>query len=169
MSGQPWYRHHARDFLGSVVGLGPDAIGAYIVILDLIYASGGPVPNNTRFIGGTLGCSSRLAASLIAKLIKAGKLTLKDDMLGNARADVEMTAKHFRDPIPTAVRLEVSARDGDVCSYCGSDTGPFEIDHIYPYSRGGTHSPENLTVACRSCNRSKGARSVSDWMGLKDG
>jgi hypothetical protein len=33
-----------------------------------------------------------------------------------------------------------------------------EIDHIIPEFRGGTSDPENLTLLCRRCNRSKGAK-----------
>ena len=49
------------------------------------------------------------------------------------------------------------------CSYCGDVDGPFEIDHIIPWSRGGTHEIENLTLACKPCNRSKGAKTISEW------
>lgn len=34
-------------------------------------------------------------------------------------------------------------------------TGGLEFDHIYPESKGGTSDPENLTLACRPCNRAK--------------
>lgn len=42
---------------------------------------------------------------------------------------------------------------GDPCSYCGRPAS--EVDHIEPVVTGGEHSPDNLTSACRSCNRSK--------------
>lgn len=51
----------------------------------------------------------------------------------------------------------------DPCVYCGS-TENIEIDHIVPLSRGGTHTPENLAPACRPCNRSKGAKLLSEWL-----
>ena len=46
-------------------------------------------------------------------------------------------------------------RDGYRCSYCGDEAGPFEIDHIIPRIKGGENTLENVTVACRRCNRSK--------------
>ena len=46
-------------------------------------------------------------------------------------------------------------RDGYLCSYCGNTDGPFEIDHIFPRVKGGENTLENVTVACRRCNRSK--------------
>jgi 5-methylcytosine-specific restriction endonuclease McrA len=47
------------------------------------------------------------------------------------------------------------ARDGYRCTYCGDEAGPFEIDHIVPRIKGGENILENVTVACRRCNRSK--------------
>lgn len=45
-----------------------------------------------------------------------------------------------------------------VCAYCGSDSAPhWEVDHIQPRARGGTHAWVNLAVSCRLCNRRKGA------------
>lgn len=43
--------------------------------------------------------------------------------------------------------------ENDPCSYCGGSGG--EIDHIVPLAKGGTHSIDNLTGACKSCNSSK--------------
>lgn len=46
------------------------------------------------------------------------------------------------------------------CAYCGATflRGNFEFDHVVPLSKGGAHSADNLVVACRKCNASKGAR-----------
>lgn len=33
-----------------------------------------------------------------------------------------------------------------------------QVDHIIPHSRGGTDTPQNLTICCRTCNISKGNR-----------
>lgn len=90
MSGQAWYKHNAQDFINGVIGLGPDAIGAYIIVLDLIYARGAPIPNDARWLGGILGCSTRMAGALVLRLIEAGKLVEIDGELSNPRADFEL-------------------------------------------------------------------------------
>lgn len=43
------------------------------------------------------------------------------------------------------------------CVYCGKIyvTSKMHVDHIYPLSKGGKHSADNLCMACPSCNFSK--------------
>lgn len=90
MSGQSWYRHNPRDFLDGVVGMSPDMIGAYIVCLNLIYARGGPIPFEPRWLSGCMGCSTRQATALVQRLIDAGKLTDIGGQLTNERAASEL-------------------------------------------------------------------------------
>jgi hypothetical protein len=56
----------------------------------------------------------------------------------------------------------VSLRAGHRCEYCRAPEAvfnfEFEVEHIIPTSLGGTHSEENLALACRACNRSKSDR-----------
>jgi 5-methylcytosine-specific restriction endonuclease McrA len=56
------------------------------------------------------------------------------------------------------VRLQVLARDGYVCHYCGQDATT--VDHVIPIVKGGDPiSMDNMVAACRRCNSSKGSRS----------
>lgn len=68
--------------------------------------------------------------------------------------------------VPLAVQRFVFERDGMKCAYCHDTVGPFHLDHIYPWSLGGEHTTENLTVACSSCNWSKGSKTLSEWRGF---
>jgi len=43
------------------------------------------------------------------------------------------------------------------CFYC-REKRPLALDHIIPISKGGPHSRDNVVMACRSCNSSKGAK-----------
>lgn len=61
-------------------------------------------------------------------------------------------------------------KEGVPCRYCGVPTtnepgrsNSRERDHIDPRSRGGNNSSENEGDACRTCNRSKGARNPDEW------
>lgn len=52
------------------------------------------------------------------------------------------------------------------CFYCGCKVGDtYDVDHIVPLSRGGTNWPENLVIACPSCNRSKQNKLPHEWVG----
>jgi len=51
----------------------------------------------------------------------------------------------------------VYERDGARCRYCGA-TERLSVDHVVPRCQGGGDEPENLVVACKSCNSRKGGR-----------
>ena len=71
------------------------------------------------------------------------------------------TAAHLRRlaperlPIGDRLRAAILRRDRG-CRYCGSVTGPFEIDHVIPVCKGGQTIKANLVTACLTCNRRKG-------------
>jgi 5-methylcytosine-specific restriction endonuclease McrA len=55
-------------------------------------------------------------------------------------------------------------RDGSACYLCHKELSEYEItlDHVIPLCRGGTHTADNLKVACRSCNSRKGRKLLSE-------
>ncbi|HZU40732.1 MAG TPA: HNH endonuclease [Solirubrobacteraceae bacterium] len=61
---------------------------------------------------------------------------------------------------------ELIDRDGAVCVWCGREVWPADLtaEHLLPRTRGGHSTPENLAVACRRCNRARGARSVAAYV-----
>jgi len=60
--------------------------------------------------------------------------------------------------IPTAVKLEVWARDRGRCVSCGA-MNELHFDHIVPYSKGGTSlKAENIQLLCARHNLSKSAK-----------
>jgi 5-methylcytosine-specific restriction endonuclease McrA len=61
------------------------------------------------------------------------------------------------------VRQRVYERDDFTCTYCGSRGTSLECDHIMPVSRGGSNELENLTTACRPCNRAKRNKTPEEW------
>ena len=64
-------------------------------------------------------------------------------------------------------RAEIFERDAHQCYLCGRGVPPgFEtIDHVVPLARGGAHVPDNLRLACRSCNSRKGTRLLGELRG----
>ena len=68
---------------------------------------------------------------------------------------IELSRLTKRPTVDPTLRRAVYARDGYACIHCGS-TDRLSIDHIYPYSRGGEATLENLQTLCLSCNCRKG-------------
>lgn len=62
-----------------------------------------------------------------------------------------------RPAISEAVRSLVYARDRGRCRHCGSSEA-LSVDHIIPWSKGGSHDESNFQTLCRPCNSKKGAR-----------
>lgn len=58
-------------------------------------------------------------------------------------------------------------RNSDLCCYCGNESD-LTLDHLIPQFKGGRHSADNLVVACRSCNSSKKALDLLEWMEKRD-
>ncbi len=55
-------------------------------------------------------------------------------------------------------RSNVLARDHYICGYCNKRATT--VDHIYPKSKGGNHSWENVVAACGPCNGKKGNKTL---------
>lgn len=79
-------------------------------------------------------------------------------------------------PIPVNVtRQDVEAIftifDGR-CAYClceeSEETGTFNLEHVIPLARNGTHEVSNLVISCRKCNRQKWDKPVSEFFRTYD-
>jgi RHS repeat-associated protein len=91
--------------------------------------------------------------------------------------------KHKASDVRKATKKRFSQKDRDQgfekskdqsgtprCEYCGQNLdrnagkkNSYEADHRTPSSRGGDSTPENLAPSCRTCNRSKGAKTPAEW------
>ena len=64
-----------------------------------------------------------------------------------------------REAIPLYVRTAVWYRDHGRCEHCGESVqGQWEMDHIYPWSAGGSNSTANLRVLCPAHNQERSNR-----------
>lgn len=59
--------------------------------------------------------------------------------------------------IAVTLRFEILRRDGFTCRYCGRRPPHvvLHVDHVVPWSKGGTNDPSNLRAACQDCNLGK--------------
>ncbi len=63
-------------------------------------------------------------------------------------------------------RLAIYLRDGLSCCYCGKGIESeikLTLDHVKPYSKGGSNKETNLVTCCLTCNSARGNRSVKKF------
>lgn len=62
-----------------------------------------------------------------------------------------------RKPLLSTERFDILARDNFTCLACGSRPGNelLHVDHLLPWSRGGSNDPLNLSTLCKRCNMGK--------------
>jgi len=112
----------------------------------------------------------------------------KSDSQKRNRASANVRSKRFRERHPDKLRMwtrvgqhrrrhavgTFTAQDVELlhrsqrgkCWWCGKPlTNGYHIDHRIPLARGGSNAPENLCLACPSCNMSKGAKLPHEWNG----
>jgi hypothetical protein len=60
-------------------------------------------------------------------------------------------------------RLAIYLRDGLQCCYCGKncEEAKLTLDHLKPYSKGGSNEATNLVTSCISCNSARGNKSYT--------
>lgn len=77
----------------------------------------------------------------------------------------------------TVTRDNLRRQYGDQCFYCGAmmrferrkKNDPFTVDlatmdHVHPVSLGGSHTWDNVVLACWSCNCSKRHSPLAEWL-----
>lgn len=166
MSDNPFFQFYPSDWLAGTRGLTAAETGVYITLIAMMYEAEGPVSDDSKRLARLCGSTPAAFKKAIDGLVSTGKLTRDERGFFNADLRRKWAALdrkwHSRPSIPSAVQKDVFSEG--CCTYCGEKSGPFEIDHIVPWSRGGSHSRENLALSCVPCNRSKGARTPEEWM-----
>lgn len=68
-------------------------------------------------------------------------------------------------PIPSALRDLLAERDKRRCAYCLTTEENcglrMHVDHIIPEVAGGLTTPDNICLACFSCNVQKGVQQAA--------
>lgn len=172
MTAQPWMKWYPADWRAdpNLRVCSPIARYVWMEMLGLMHEAepyghlllnGRPLNATqlSRIFGMDAGEVSRAIAELgeAHVFIKIKGVIVSEKMISEGRPASKRPA------IPLAVVRAVWARDGSVCSYCGTEEGPFHLDHKHPYSRGGGHTVENLCVACVPCNMQKKDLTVEEW------
>lgn len=166
-----YYKRHIGDYAAATRHLSLLEHGVYCLLLDTYYTGEKALPVDTRAVQRLVNARSedeRAAVEVVLEeffeLHADGwhradcDAQIKEALLARARLDYLHSDATYR-----RFRSLVLQRDGEKCAYCGAVDVNLELDHIHPRSRGGADEPENLTPACKPCNASKGAKTVSEW------
>lgn len=69
----------------------------------------------------------------------------------------ERKPRYQKKRISHSLRIKVFERDKYRCVYCGTHLN-LTCDHIFPESKGGETTFDNLQTMCKSCNSKKGTK-----------
>lgn len=78
----------------------------------------------------------------------------------------ERLQNFVRSKIAPEQRQRIFCRDLHECRYCGARNEPLTLDHIWPALYGGTDDDSNLLTCCKTCNTSKGSKTLAGWKGV---
>ena len=64
--------------------------------------------------------------------------------------------------------LRLFGEQNGTCAACpGEIANGYHVDHVEPLSAGGSNWPDNLQLLCPTCNLSKGAKPMAEWLAQK--
>lgn len=115
-----------------------------------------------------LGVVSFKRALTLVMSNKATVLEPSEEMVHSATESFDLPSvilltRYVRVPMSRAIpvtRRGILRRDNHHCAYCGRSANT--IDHVFPKSRGGADSWENLVAACLRCNNTKSDKTLAE-------
>lgn len=114
---------------------------------------------NPKMVGGFT--HPRRLRDIVADFFFPPPLPSTRERLGQERRDRQALAPTDGTITIEAV-LALKASWTGVCPFCRKKGVP-TLDHIIPLARGGAHSLRNIQLMCRSCNSSKGSKTMKEW------
>ena len=162
---EPKFAIYSAGFIQNNRHLTFEQRGVYMDLIQLYVLHDEKLPDNDTVIGLLLGCPEREWLRLKSELMNLKKIRVHEGYWIMNCYDVCVAEyTHYDEEFKISRKALLNQEEQKVCQYCGDKDGPFEIDHIKPLSRGGTHRISNLAIACRICNRSKGNKTLEEWM-----
>jgi hypothetical protein len=113
-----------------------------------------------RFGGWVNACNKFIEYKMGAEILADDfVLPEREDLKTQQKIGVNYKKENSRN-ISLSVRLKVLNRDNFCCVFCGKSPATnfgtkLHIDHIKPFSKGGTSVFENLQTLCEECNLGK--------------
>ena len=162
-------RGNTEDRAMNIAALGADAAAIFVP-----FATGAGVAVRLGAKGVEAGRAVE-AGVHIADAAKTAEHVAEAGKAAGAAGDVGTAAKQGKRNFSKAERAEGLEKAKDAqgaarCEHCGTKLEPkagkpnsYEADHRTPHARGGPTTQENLAPSCRTCNRSKGSKTVEEW------
>ena len=88
----PYFSFYPADFMNGVRGMSAQEVGVYTMLLCRIYEENGPVEYHVLRLATYCGMRPPTFENVVARLVDLGKISDREGMLNNARAEAE-TAK----------------------------------------------------------------------------
>lgn len=118
---------------------------------------------------------------ILPHLLKAQEIVKKkyDKQQNEIKSAKDETAKHKAHSyaylektreLALEVKREIKSQLSKfkVCPYCENDLGEIpHADHIYPVSKGGLSTKENMVYICQNCNSTKSDKTLNAFIKLK--
>lgn len=118
-------------------------------------------PSLRSRIGNALTWATRLQSW--APLTRIEVERVKFDMHLMQHPEVSGIAYQRGELVGWEIRAYLLEKFARRCVYCGKQNVPFEIDHVRPRSRGGSHRVSNLVLSCHACNQAKGDQTAAEF------
>lgn len=110
-------------------------------------------------------CSWKRAIALMIKG-KAQEVEHLDSLIGENLYSPAVIRLNYYVAVPEKElpfsKLNILARDNNTCQYCGKQCNDLTLDHVFPKSRGGGYTWENIVAACKECNQKKADRTPKE-------
>ena len=115
-------------------------------------------------------CAARRALVLVLKGVASAEEE-SEAHVHSARQNLRMPSvirllsyRHIPQQTRALSRKNILLRDRYTCQFCGRKFPAAELtlDHVFPRSRGGRSSWENLVACCYHCNNRKGDRTPEE-------
>ena len=86
-----WFKFYPADFMNGVRGLSAQEVGLYTMLLARIYEENGSIEYHPLRLSTYCGMREATFVKTLEKLLALGKITLREGMLSNARAEAEIS------------------------------------------------------------------------------
>lgn len=161
MAALPYMQFYVAEYLADTAHLDAEENGAYLLLIMHAWRRNQPIPASRLHIIARMQKDDfdRIWTDSIGELFEArqGGVTPISPPYKVASEGRGYSPEFYRNR--SALLLKHDGR----CFYCNQESEFFEVDHVMPVALGGPDSADNLVVACRACNRSKGAKTLSEW------